>query len=337
LISSATTYFLLVLGLAIPSSTAAVSAMGQAPHSSQPSNASAGAPRKAVSHHVTPAPPINSKPQSGEATFASPQDAAAALVTAARNNDETALLRILGPDAVDIIRWTDNPNDRKAEREQFAQKYDQMHRLVKEPDGETTLYVGAENWPLPIPLVQADGKWFFETSLGKQEILYRRIGENELNTIQILHAIVDAQKEYYSQSIGGGGVHHYAAHFNSRQGAHDGLYWPSSNNDSPVGPYLARASYNRPDRQPLHGYFFRILTDQGPSARGGSRSYLVNGNMTAGFAVVAFPAEYRVSGAKTFLVNHDGTVYERDLGSMTTDQAAGLKRYNPDNSWRKVR
>jgi hypothetical protein len=206
----------------------------------------------------------------------------------------------------------------QVEREQFAQKYDQKHRLVREPDGETTLYVGAENWPLPIPLVQANGAWFFETSLGRQEILYRRIGENELNTIDVLHTIVEAQEEYYRQSAGDGD-HAYAAHFNSSKGAHDGLYWPSANNDSPLGPYLARASYNRSDRQPLHGYFFRILTEQGANARGGSRSYIANGKMTAGFAVVAFPAQYRVSGVKTFLVNQDGGLRTR---SRTHDHRA---------------
>ena len=309
-----------------------------AAQSPQPAQPSTQLPTKAkTSARRSPtAPPINSKPQPNQKTFASPQEAASALSTAASNNDENALLLILGPDAVDIVQWTDKPEDRKAEREQFAQKYDQMHRLVKEPDGETTLYVGAENWPLPIPLVQANGAWFFETSLGRQEILYRRVGENEVNTIDVLHAIGDAQKEYFSRSADSDGTHAYATHFNSGKGAHDGLYWPSVNNDSPLGPYLARASYNRPDRQPLHGYFFRILTQQGANARGGSRSYIVNGKMTDGFAVVAFPAQYRVSGVKTFLVNQDSTVYERDLGPMTTELATAVKAYNPDSAWRKA-
>lgn len=269
--------------------------------------------------------------------FASPQEAASALYSAARANDENALLAILGPDAADIVRWTENPDDRKAEREQFAQNYEKMHRLVKEPDGETTLYVGPENWPLPIPLVQSGGLWFFETSLGKQEILYRRIGENEINTMDVLHAIVDAQKEYFSKSPVGEGGHLYAAHLNSAQGARDGLYWPSAGNESPLGPYVARASYNRADRRPLHGYFFRILTGQGASAPGGARSYLVNGRMTAGFAIVAFPAEYRASGVKTFLVSQSGIVYERDLGPMTMQLAAGMNSYNPDPAWHKVK
>jgi hypothetical protein len=162
-------------------------------------------------------------PQPKQKTFSSPQEAAAALYSAARDNDEDTLLVILGPDAPDIIRWTDNPDDRKAEREQFAKKYDEMHRLVKEPDGETTLYVGVENWPLPIPLVQKNGAWYFDTSLGKREILYRRIGENELETIDVLRGVAEAEKEYYAQSPGGDGAHVYAARFDSNQGAHDGL------------------------------------------------------------------------------------------------------------------
>jgi hypothetical protein len=283
-------------------------------------------------------PPQSPPPQPKQKAFSSPQEAAAALYSAARDNDENALLVILGPEAVDIIHWTDNPADRKAEGEQFAKKYDEMHRLVKEPDGETTLYVGAENWPLPIPLVQKNGAWYFDTSLGKREILYRRIGENELETIDALRAVVEAQKEYYAQSVGGDGAHVYAARFDSNQGAHDGLYWPSLGNSpaSPIGPYLASASYDRSDRVPLHGYYFRILTAQGPNAPGGAKSYISNSKMTAGFAVIAFPAEYGSSGVKTFIVSQDGVVYEKDLGPMTTQLAASVKAFNPDPTWLKV-
>jgi hypothetical protein len=276
--------------------------------------------------------------QPKQKTFSSPQEAAAALYSAARNKDENALLAILGPDAIDIIHWTDNADDRKAECEQFAKKYDAMHRLVKEPDDETTLYVGVENWPLPIPLVENKGAWYFDTSLGKREILYRRIGENELQTIDVLRAVVEAQKEYYGQSPGGDGAHVYAARFDSREGAHDGLYWPSSGNspESPIGPYLARASYDRSDRMPYGGYYFRILTAQGPNAPGGAKSYMANGKMTAGFAVIAVPAEYGSSGVKTFMVSEDGVVYEKDLGPMTTQVAASIKAFNPDPTWHKL-
>ncbi len=277
-------------------------------------------------------PPQSPAPQPKQKTFSSPQEAAAALYSAALKNDENMLLIILGPDAIDIIHWTDNPDDRKAERDQFAKKYDEMHRLVKEPDGETTLYVGAENWPLPIPLIERTGAWYFDTSLGKREILYRRIGENELETIDVLRAVVEAQKEYYARA------HVYAARFDSNQGAHDGLYWPSSGNSpaSPIGPYLARASYDRSDRVPLHGYYFRILTAQGPNAPGGAKSYMANGKMTAGFAVIAFPAEYGSSGVKTFIVSQDGVVYEKDLGPMSTQLAASVKTFDPDPTWHKV-
>jgi hypothetical protein len=193
---------------------------------------------------------------------------------------------------------------------------------------------------LPIPLVQKNGAWYFETSLGKREILYRRIGENELQTIDVLRAVVEAQKEYYAQSPSVDGAHVYAAQFESNQGAHDGLYWPSSGNspESPIGPYLARASYDRSDRVSLDGYYFRILTAQGPNAPGGAKSYMVNGKMTAGFAVIAFPAEYGSSGVKTFMVSQDGVVvYEKDLAPMTTQLAASIKAFNPDPSWHKVR
>ncbi len=211
-----------------------------------------------------------------------------------------------------------------------------MHRLVKEPDGETTLYVGAGNWPLPIPIVEFRGSWYFDAALGRQEILYRRIGQNEVEAIDALHGIVDAQKEYYAQDPPRDGGHEYAAHFDSVQGSRNGLYWSSTNNDSPLGPYLARAGYDRSDRMPLHGYFYRILTAQGPGAPGGAKSYLANGKMTGGFAVVAFPAQYRVSGVKTFIVDQNGVVYERDLGAMTTEIASAMKDYNPTPAWRKV-
>ena len=329
----------LVGSLAILFAGGAFAAGQAAAQSAQPTSNTSGQSSTKAKTLTRPSPAaqsISSKPQPNQKTFASAQEAASALYSAARGNDENALLVILGPDAADIIHWTDNAEDRKAERDQFAQKYDQMHRLVKEPDGETTLYIGAENWPLPIPLVQANGAWFFETSLGRREILYRRIGENELETINVLHSIVDAQKEYYSQAPRGDGAHIYAEHFNSGQGVRDGLYWSSTANESPLGPYLARADYDRSDRVPLHGYFFRVLTAQGANAPGGAKSYLVNSKMTAGFAVLAFPAEYRASGVKTFIVNQDGIAYERDLGPMTTQFAAVMKTYNPDSTWHKT-
>jgi hypothetical protein len=275
-------------------------------------------------------------------TFHSAGEAADALYTAAKEHDESSMLTILGPDARDIVVWTDNPADRTAEEDQFAKKYEQMHRLVKEPDDETTLYVGAENWPLPIPIVERDDSWHFDCSLGRREILYRRIGENEMNTIDALRGTFDAENQYYTNSAEDGmnAVEEYAQHFTCSQGQHDGLFSPASgsNNDSnAIGPYLAQAGYDRLDRDPFHGYFFRILTAQGLHAHGGARNYIVDGKMTGGFAIVAFPAAYRSSGVKTFIVSQDGRIFEKDLGSRTTQLGAAIKKYDPDGTWTLVR
>lgn len=275
-------------------------------------------------------------------TFPSAAAAADALYTAAKNHDENALLFVLGPSSRDIVVWTDDSADRYAQDDQFATKYEQMHRLVKEPDNETTLYVGAENWPLPIPIVERDGAWYFDCSLGRREILYRRIGENEMNTIDTLRGAVDAENEFYANSAGAGAnaVGEYAQHFTCSRDQHDGLFSPANggNDDSnAIGPYLAQASCERSDREPFHGYFFHILTAQGPHAHGGARNYIVDGKMTGGFAVVAFPAAYRSSGVKTFIVSQDGRIFSKDLGSKTTQLAQAMKDYDPDSTWTRVR
>ncbi len=269
--------------------------------------------------------------------FSSPQEAATALYGAARNDDENQLVAILGPGSREFVFWTNDADDRKANINEFVQKYEQMHRLVKEPDDETTLYVGAENWPLPIPLVEEHGVWFFNTALGGREILYRRIGEDEMRTIDGLHGIADAEQEYYDQSPPPGGVAQYAR-LNSDPGQHDGLYWPGGENGetSPIGPYIAQASFTRPDHQPYHGYYFRMLTGQGPAANGGKRKYEVDGKLTGGFAFVAFPAEYRVSGVKTFIVDQDGIIFQKDLGPATANIAAAMTTFNPDASWERA-
>jgi len=274
--------------------------------------------------------------------FPSAEEAADALYTAAKKHDESGMLAILGPDAQDIVVWTDNSADRAAEDDRFAKKYEQMHRLVKEPDHETTLYVGAENWPLPIPIIERDGSWYFDCSLGRREILYRRIGENEMNTIDSLQGTFDAENQYYANSAetGTNPVEEYAQHFTCSQGQHDGLFSPASGSDNDsnaIGPYLAQASYDRSDREPFHGYFFRILAAQGPHAHGGARNYIVDGKMTGGFAIVAFPAAYRSSGVKTFMVSQDGRIFEKDLGPGTTQLAAAIKSYDPDDTWTLVR
>ena len=234
--------------------------------------------------------------------------------------------------------WTDDPSMRQADTDLFVEKYGQMHRLVREPDAETTLYIGAENWPLPIPLVEKNGVWHFDADLGRMEILYRRVGGNEMDSVETLRALVDAENEYFSGNSESTGAREYAQRLASQPGKHDGLYWEGSNgpDDCPIGPYVAQASYDRSDRKPLHGYFFRVLTEQGPQARGGARNYIVDGKMTGGFAFVAFPAEYRSSGVKTFIVNENGRVFEKDLGPMTAQLAKSMKAFNPDATWTRV-
>jgi Protein of unknown function (DUF2950) len=270
----------------------------------------------------------------GQKTFSSPQEAAQTLYNAARNHDEKALLAILGPGARDLVIWTDDEAERSAQDDVFAKKYEQMHRFVKEPDNETTLYVGAENWPLPLPLVENSGSWFFDSNLGRREILFRRIGQNEMDAIDALQGIVGAENQFNAETG------EYSQQLNCSQGQQDGLFSPENGNDmdkNPLGPYLAEASYKRSDRMPFHGYYFLILTAQGPHAHGGAQSYIVDGKMTRGFAVVAFPAVYRSSGVQTFVVNHHGMIYEKDLGPKTTEIASAMKAYDPDSTWVRIR
>lgn len=302
---------------------------------SMPSGKTSAAAGGSIAEKVTTAPSGGSREI--QKTFRSSGDAANALFEAARKHDEDAMLAILGPKAKDVVLWTEDPEERKSDIDLFVQKYGQMHRLVNEPDGETTLYIGAENWPMPIPLVQRGNQWYFDSDLGRQEILYRRIGENELETIDTLHSLVDAENDFYSQSSGAPDGAQYAKKFDCNPGKHDGLYWPEGKNmdESPIGPNLAQASFSRTDHKPLHGYYFRILSEQGSNAHGGPRNYVVDGKMTAGFAFVAFPAEYRQSGVKTFIVNQNGVVYEKDLGPQTLSIVRAMTAYNPDAGWSK--
>jgi hypothetical protein len=265
-------------------------------------------------------------------TFSSPQQAARSLYDAAHNHDVNAMLAILGPGARDIVMWTDDSAERDAQDEVFTAKYEQMHRLVTEPDNEVTLYVGGENWPLPIPIVGQNGAWYFDSNLGRREILYRRVGENEMDAIEALHGIADAENQYFDDHS------EYAQHLNCSPGQHDGLFSLMNNtDDNPLGPYVAEADYTRPNRTPFHGYYFLILTGQGPHSHDGARNYIVNGKMTSGFAVVALPAAYRSSGVKTFVANQHGMIHEKDLGPNTTQIASAMKFYDPDSSWPRVR
>jgi hypothetical protein len=275
--------------------------------------------------------------QTGQKTFSSPEDASSALITALQSNDEKAMLDVLGPAGKQIVSSGDNAEDAE-NRANFVQKYQEMHRLVKEPDGTTTLYIGAENWPTPIPLLNKGNAWYFDTEAGKMEILFRRIGRNEMSTIRVCQELVAAEKEYSTQRG------EYAQKIFSDEGQHNGLYWKPADGQShsPVGPLVAVActegNVNGRDSAPTpyRGYYFRILTRQGKKGPGGAKSYVANGKMTGGFAFVAYPAEYRSSGVMTFIVNEDGVVYQKDLGRKTDSLAKAMKEFNPNSSWQKA-
>ncbi len=275
--------------------------------------------------------------QPGQKTFSSAEAASNALVTATENNDEKVMLEILGPDGKRVVSSGDDAEDAES-RANFVQRYREMHRLVKEPDGTTILYIGAHNWPTPIPLMNKGNSWYFDTEAGKKEILYRRIGRNELSAIRVCQELVAAQKEYSAQH------NEYAQKIFSDEGQHNGLYWKAADGEpqSPIGPLVATAVSGRYAKSqeggptPYRGYYFHILQGQGKSGPGGAKSYLVNGKMSEGFAFVAYPAEYRSSGVMTFIVGEDGTVLEKDLGRKTEVLAKDMMEYNPGPGWQKA-
>jgi hypothetical protein len=276
--------------------------------------------------------------QKGQKTFSSPQDATNALVAAAQSNDEKTMLEILGPDEKQIVSSGDETED-ALHRANFVHKYQEMHRLMKEPDGTTTLYIGAENWPTPIPLVNRGNSWYFNTEAGKKEILYRRIGQNEMSTVRVCQELVAAEKEYHTAQHD-----EYAQRFFSDEGQHNGLYWKAAADEpqSPIGPLVASAAAQGYPKNhggaptPFQGYCYRILTSQGKNCPNGAKNYIVNGKMTNGFAFAAYPAEYRSSGVMTFIVDQDGVVYQKDLGGKTDVLAKAMKQYNVDSSWQKA-
>jgi hypothetical protein len=279
--------------------------------------------------------------QGGQKTFPSPGDAVLALYNDVKSNNSEALTGILGPSASALLHTGDDVADR-AQIANFIRRYDQMHRVVIEPDGSATLYIGAENWPTPIPLVKnGAGAWYFDTESGKKEILFRRIGTNENDAIDVLHTLVEAQREYASEPRGEAKGKQYAMKFMSDEGKRNGLYWKTSDTEppSPIGPLIVTATgegytAKQGQRTPFHGYYYRVLTRQGPAAKGGSKDYVTNGQLTRGFAFVAYPAEYRNSGVMTFIVNQDGVVFEKDLGQDTGKLASEMSEFNPDKSWR---
>jgi hypothetical protein len=279
---------------------------------------------------------------SGPKTFASPEAAASAVYDAAKAQDGNALLAIFGPGATDLVSSGDPVQD-KAARETFSASYDQMHRWGKLTSGGMVLNVGADNYPFPFPLLRnSSGQWYFDSTEAKDEILVRRIGGNELATIESLNAMADAQADYFSDTHDGSKVHQYAQHFVSAEGKQNGLYWKAADDqpESPLGPLAADADgyggSSQQAPQPFHGYFYRILTKQGSHAPGGAKSYIVNGNMTAGFAILAYPADYRNSGVMTFMIDQAGLVLQKDLGADTANAAKAIDAFDPDNTWNPV-
>ena len=276
-------------------------------------------------------------PANAQQSFNSADDAASALASAVKSGAKQDLLKVLGPNGEDIIDSGDEVADKEA-REKFLAAYDVRHS-VKVDGKKASLIIGADDFPFPVPLLRAKAGWQFDTDLGRQEILYRRIGQNELDTIQTSLAFVDAENEYADKDRGDG-VGVYAQRIVSSPGKKDGLYWPSDNNESPLGELAAEATAEGykagTEPQPYHGYYYRILTRQGPNAPGGALNYVVNGKMIGGFALVAYPADYANSGVVTFIVNHAGTVYEKDLGENTEAIVKTMTSFDPDKSWRKV-
>jgi len=287
---------------------------------------------------------VTIKPAQGaEGTaFPSAQAGVDKFVAASRTNDVAALDKILGPDGRDILHSGDAQADKNA-LGRFVAAYDASHRLVAANPIKTTLAVGADEWPLPIPLVKRAEGWRFDTAAGREELLARRIGRNELITIEACKAFVDAQREYAS-SDRGDGILDYAQRFVSTKGKRDGLYWPAKSGEpqSPLGPMFAKAqaagyapgASGKP--QPFNGYYFRILQGQGPAAKGGAYSYIAHGKMMGGFALIATPATYGVSGVMTFIINQDGEVFQRDLGPETVARAGQIKSFDPEPGWKKA-
>lgn len=276
-------------------------------------------------------------------SFSSAEEAVEAAMTAARNNNEKDMLAIFGAQAKELLFSSDAVAD-KQRREEFLAAYAESHRLVAEGQ-DTILLVGKQDWPFPIPLVKRGNAWVFDTAKGKEEILNRRIGENELYTIKTLLAVVDAQREYALKNRDRDGLLEYAQKFVSEPGKKDGLYWEVKPGEpqSPLGPIMAQARSEGYKRETssmahaYHGYYYRILTAQGKDAPGGAYSYLVNGKMIGGFAVVAYPTEYGNSGVMTFVVNHDGNVFQKNLGKNTVANGKSMKEYNVDATWSEVK
>jgi len=290
--------------------------------------------------YLMTAAPLTAQAVSGQKTFSSPMEAVHALVDAARSGDAAQLEPLLGPRAKELL-VSGYAGDAKDLLAGFVKAYGVKHSLSVEAQGFEFLQVGESNWPFPFPIVR-DGKvWYFDVERGNEEILDRRVGRNELGAIAVCEGYVQSQVQYGSKGHDGDSSGIYAQRFHSTSGKHDGLYWPVAKGEpeSPMGPMVASAAaedYSKqPDAKPApyYGYLYKILTEQGPDAPGGAKSYLVDGKLTGGFALIAYPAQYHSSGVMTFIVNQDGVVYQQDLGEQTSDLASKITAYNPDSSW----
>ena len=270
-------------------------------------------------------------------TFATLQAAIQATIEASAHNDTAALLRIFGPNGKDIVESGDPVQDRNDRKEfvELAREKLQVNRDPANPN-HATFSVGNEDWSFPIPLVQKDRKWRFDSAAGAVEVLAHRIGENELNAIELGKGFVEAQLEYATTLHDGSGLLEYAQRFMSTPGRQDGLYWDRVPDSFVPKSFAAAASDESGSAKPYHGYYFRILKAQGPDAPGGALNYVVNDRMIGGFAMIAWPAEYGASGIKTFIVNHSGVIYEQDLGADTPAIVQEITSFNPDPSWHRV-
>ncbi|MDR3425632.1 MAG: DUF2950 domain-containing protein [Alphaproteobacteria bacterium] len=292
---------------------------------------------------IPPPPPAALRaPDAEQRVFATPEQAVDALVAAARDNRGDELEEILGHNSGQLIHSGDKVADKQG-REKFLSAYDKAHEIECKGDNQDVLVVGEEKWPMPIPLARAKDGWWFDTTAGAQEILDRRVGRNELDVIEVCRAYVEAQQDFAARHPLNG-VYAYAQRFRSAKGQHNGIYWPAANGqpESPLGPMMANATAEGysgkvlSKHAPYHGYFYKILKRQGSHAPGGEKDYIVDGHMTGGFALIAFPARYGDSGVMTFIVSRNGIVYEKNLGPDTTEAARNITQFDPDDSWNIV-
>jgi hypothetical protein len=275
------------------------------------------------------------------ASFKTPQEAVDAFVTAVQKGDEAELKKLLGPDVDELLDSGDAVQD-TANRQRFLDLYQAKHSLSEEGSGKMVLVVGGDDWPFPIPVVEQDGKWRLDGAAGADELIYRRVGRNELGAIDVCRGFVAAQQEYAAEGRDGDPAGIYALKLISDEGMHNGLYWPTAEGEpqSPAGPFVASAAeegYRRGEgRTPYHGYYYRLLYAQGANANGGAKEYFSDGVMTQGFALIAWPADYGSSGVQTFIVNQDGVVFQKDLGEDTGTAVEAIQCFDPDSSWTAV-